>query len=131
MATATRKLLTPAWTQLRFHEKQNKLWRSAANYVAVAAGRGSGKTELARRRIIRYLPIKKDWPYPIYAYCLPTYKQARRVAWRPLLNLIPHLPCCFLRLKWPTHTGSVRPGIGLRPSALAAERKWPLRYIWR
>ena len=89
MTTATRKSLTPAWTQLRFHAKQNKLWRSTANYVAVAAGRGSGKTELARRRIIRYLPIKKDWPYPIYAYCLPTYKQARRVAWRPLLNLIP------------------------------------------
>lgn len=85
----TKNLLSPAWFPLFYHEKQAKLWRTKSRFVAVAAGRGSGKTELARRRIIRYLPIKKEWYNPIYAYCLPTYKQARRVAWRPLKDLIP------------------------------------------
>lgn len=57
--------------------------------VAVAAGRGSGKTELARRRIVRYLNVKKTWSNPIYVYALPTYKQAKRVAWHELKLLIP------------------------------------------
>lgn len=82
-------MLTPAWTPLRFHAKQNALWRTKAKFCAVVAGRGSGKTEIARRRIIRYLAVKKPWPDPMYLYALPTYNQASRVAWKPLLNLIP------------------------------------------
>lgn len=81
-------MLTPAWKQLRYHELQSRLWRSRARFVAVPAGRGSGKTELARRRIVRYLPVRKDEPAK-YFYALPTYKQARRVAWNPILDLIP------------------------------------------
>lgn len=82
--------LTPAWTPLKYHPVQAKLWRTKAQFVAVAAGRGSGKTELARRRIVRYLPvIYDDHPDPIYFYGLPTIKQAKRVAWDKLLGLIP------------------------------------------
>ena len=83
-------MLTKAWTQLRYHEQQSNLWRTSARFVGVAAGRGSGKTELARRRIIRYLPVTTDH-HASYFYALPTYQQARRVAWRPLLKLIPKL----------------------------------------
>lgn len=82
-------MLTPSWTPLRYHPLQTKLWRTKAQFVAVAAGRGSGKTELARRRIVRFLPIKKDHPDPIYFYALPTIKQAKRVAWNKILQLIP------------------------------------------
>lgn len=82
-------MLTDAWSELRPHRLQALLWRTRARYIAAACGRGSGKTELARRRVIRYLPVKKSWPDPLYFYALPTYKQARRVAWRPILNLIP------------------------------------------
>jgi len=82
-------MLTEAWTKLRYHEKQSQLWRTKARFCAVAAGRGSGKTELARRRVIRYLPVKKPWPDPIYFYALPTFGQAKRVAWRALRNLVP------------------------------------------
>lgn len=35
------------------------------------------------------LIVKKPWMDPIYFYALPTYAQARRVAWEPILNLIP------------------------------------------
>jgi hypothetical protein len=82
-------MLTLAWTQLRYHRAQSELWRCPARFVAVAAGRGSGKTELARRRIARFLAIRKPWPDPMYFYALPTVNQAKRVAWKPLLKLIP------------------------------------------
>lgn len=82
-------MLTQAWTQLEYHEQQSKAWRTKSKFVCLCAGRGSGKTEIARRRIVRYLPIKKPWPDPMYFYALPTYAQAKRVAWRPILALIP------------------------------------------
>jgi hypothetical protein len=82
-------MITPAWVPLRHHPQQNLLWRTRARFVGVAAGRGSGKTEISRRRVVRMLPIKKPWSDPMYFYALPTYKQARRVAWRQILKLIP------------------------------------------
>lgn len=81
--------LTPAWTQLRPHPQQSAAWRTKARFVSLCAGRGSGKTELARRRIVRYLSVRKRHPDPIYFYALPTYAQARRVAWEPLKRLVP------------------------------------------
>lgn len=82
-------MLTSAWTKLNFHAQQDRLWRTKARFCAVAAGRGSGKTEVARRRTIRMLPVIKPWANPLYFYALPTLNQARRVAWEPLLALIP------------------------------------------
>lgn len=81
--------LTPAWTNLRYHEQQSKLWRSPARFKAVAAGRGSGKTELARRYLVRQLPIVKPWADPLYFLALPTYNQAKRIAWDKVKALIP------------------------------------------
>lgn len=81
--------LTPAWTKLRHHPQQSKLWRTRARFIGAACGRGSGKTELARRRVVRLLPVRKPWPRPMYFYALPTYKQAKRVAWQEILDLIP------------------------------------------
>lgn len=83
-------MLTQAWTPLRPHAKQSALWRTRARFVGVAAGRGSGKTELARRRVVRWLNVKKPWPDPMYFYALPTMNQARRVAWDVILRLVPH-----------------------------------------
>lgn len=57
--------------------------------VAVWAGRGSGKSELAKRRLVRYLPVHKPWHDPLYFYALPTREQAKRVAWHSLKALIP------------------------------------------
>jgi hypothetical protein len=65
------------------------MWRTKARFVAAACGRGSGKTELARRRVVRFLPVKKDWSDPMYFYALPTVAQAKRVAWRKIKALVP------------------------------------------
>jgi hypothetical protein len=95
-ATATLdnpQLLTPAWTPLRYHPVQHELWQTAINrkkrFIAAVAGRRSGKTEMARRFIVLSLAYKRQYGNPLYAYCLPTYMQARKVAWYPILSLIP------------------------------------------
>lgn len=82
-------MLPRNWEVLRPHAAQSRLWRSKAKFVGVVAGRGSGKTELARRRIVWYLSVQKPWPDPIYLYAMPTYNQAKRVAWKPLKALVP------------------------------------------
>ncbi len=89
LETAEQLKLTEAWTQFRYHAVQHSLWNCQARFVSVPAGRGSGKTELAKRRLVRFLPIKKPWSTPRYFYGAPTERQARRIAWRHLINLIP------------------------------------------
>lgn len=82
-------MLNEYWFPLRPHAEQSALWRSSARFRAVIAGRGSGKTELARRFIVRNLPIRKKHPDPKYFYALPTFMQAKRVAWQRIKNLVP------------------------------------------
>jgi hypothetical protein len=81
--------LTEAWTQFRPHAGQAELWACRARFVAVAAGRGSGKTELAKRRLVRFLPVSKPWRTPKYFYAAPTRAQAKLLAWDDLLSLVP------------------------------------------
>lgn len=82
-------MVTARWTKLRPHLVQHALWTCSKRFVLVPAGRGSGKTELAKRRLIRYLVVKKDWPDPRYFYGGPTRDQAKRIAWTDLQALIP------------------------------------------
>ncbi len=77
------------WPVLRYHAEQTSLWTGGQRFSVVAAGRGSGKTELARRRVVYYLGVQKPWSDPQYFYALPTYGQAKRVAWQPIKKLVP------------------------------------------
>lgn len=81
--------LTPAWTEFHYHSVQARLWRCPKRFPVVVAGRGSGKTEMAKRFLVRHLPIKKPWPVPRYFYAAPTLPQAKRIAWDHLQSLIP------------------------------------------
>ncbi len=81
-------MLTEAWTPLRPHPGQSQMWRTRARFVYAACGRGSGKTDVSRRYIVRWLPVKKESP-ALYFYGLPTRQHAKRVAWEPLRALIP------------------------------------------
>ncbi len=82
-------LLRPAWTPLRHHPTQSRLWRSTARFKAVAAGRGSGKTEIARRKIVTQLPLIKPWSDAIYFYAAPTRDQVKKLAWGKIKSLVP------------------------------------------
>jgi len=77
------------WPQLNYHKGQYDLWTCPKRFVYIPCGRQSGKTELSLRRLVRYLPIKKDWTNPTYFYAGPTYQQAKRTAWDRLIELIP------------------------------------------
>lgn len=78
------------WPQLEYHAEQQALWTCPKRFVYVPAGRASGKTELALRRLVTSLSIEKPWPDPIYVYAGPTYAQAKRVAFKKLLRLCPN-----------------------------------------
>lgn len=82
-------MISSKWKQLRYHEKQSQLWQYNGRFAAVVAGRRSGKTEVCRRKLMMQLPIIKPWNDPIYFYILPTFTQAKRVAWYPILDMIP------------------------------------------
>lgn len=88
-------MITERWFNLNPHPTQAALWRSPCRFKAVAAGRGSGKTEIARRYIVRMLANKKFDKHgrqirnPLYVYALPTIPQAKKVAWPEILELVP------------------------------------------
>lgn len=54
----------------------------------VPAGRGSGKSEIAKRKLVRSLAVRKPWPDPRYFFAAPTYDQAKRIAWNDLLRMV-------------------------------------------
>lgn len=83
------KRLTDRWYPLRPHYLQSKLWRTESRFPVVVAGRGSGKTELARRKTVLNLRTPKPWADPKYVYALPTYNQAKRIVWPDIEALIP------------------------------------------
>jgi hypothetical protein len=77
------------WPKLRYHKVQRQLQECKDRFIYLPCGRQSGKTELALRRLVMYLPVKKPWPDPRYFYCGPTYGQAQNVAWERLIALTP------------------------------------------
>ena len=74
-----------AWTPLRPHAIQSQLWRCRQRFPTVAAGRGSGKTELALRKLALCGRVTRGR----YFYAGPTIQQAKSVAWDRLVELIP------------------------------------------
>ena len=88
------QLLTPRWTPIKYHPVQAAFWAALHDpnlrQVVAAAGRGSGKTELAKRWLVSQLGnVPKPWARPRYFFAGPTLKQTKRIAWRDLLDLIP------------------------------------------
>lgn len=77
------------WPALTFNEKQAAYWACRKKWIYLCVGRQAGKTELALRKLVRHLPVKKPWDDPRYFYCGPTFGQAKRTAWNRLLNLVP------------------------------------------
>lgn len=83
-------LLTPRWYRLKPHDGQNALWRSKARFIVLPCGRRSGKSEIAKRKLV-LSAINPDSGYPDANYfaAAPTRDQAKRIYWRDLKALIP------------------------------------------
>ncbi|MCR4288178.1 MAG: hypothetical protein NUW09_09220 [Deltaproteobacteria bacterium] len=81
--------MSERWNPLRFHREQTRLWKENKRFSVVAAGRRSGKTELAKRRLISLLALKKNWPDARYFAAAPTRDQAKRIFWKDLKAMMP------------------------------------------
>jgi hypothetical protein len=87
---------TRRWTPLRDHPEQQRLWNDPHRFKIVPAGRRSGKTELAKRRLILKL-FQQTWhgsPGRFFA-AAPTRDQAKRIFWQDL--------CDLLKPEWKAH----------------------------
>ena len=90
--TAIAQAVTPRLYPLRYHEVQNKLWTSPARFCVVPAGRRSGKTERAKRHLLRraYQAIgSKAWQDPRFFAPAPTRDQAKAIFWNDLKAMVP------------------------------------------
>lgn len=82
-------MLTPRWTKLRYHKIQNALWHCKDRFVVVPAGRRSGKTELAKRKIVQKALSWHATNDGRFICAAPTHGQARRIYWDDLKALVP------------------------------------------
>lgn len=82
-------LVTPRWTPLRPHGVQSQLFHSPARFCMVPAGRRSGKTEIAKRKVV-LAAIDGTEHFPARFFCAaPTRQQAKRIYWDDLKALVP------------------------------------------
>jgi len=79
--------LTDRWTSLFYHKTQYDLWNDDVRIKVVAAGRRSGKTELAKRTLVMEAMLCTR-PNGWYVACAPTLPQAREIFWEDLKSLV-------------------------------------------
>ena len=82
-------MLTPRWYNLRYHKEQQRLWNSTARFRVVPAGRRSGKTELAKRFIVKQALRHNTFSDAWFICAAPTREQAKRIFWKDLKALSP------------------------------------------
>lgn len=79
--------LSDRWTPLKKHDVQMAYARSVHRFNVVPAGRRSGKTERAKRKVVRRaLRARTSWD-PRYFMGAPTRDQAKRLFWDDLKAL--------------------------------------------
>jgi hypothetical protein len=81
--------LPERWHALDPHPEQLRLLHSPARFRVVAAGRRSGKTERAKRRLVEACLDPPRVDRPTFVACAPTRDQAKRIFWQDLKDLSP------------------------------------------
>lgn len=87
--------LPARWTPLRPIEAQLRYMSSPHRFNVVPAGRRSGKTENAKRKLVLRalmmpgMPGASRFPDPQYFCAAPTRDQAKRIYWNDLKMLVP------------------------------------------
>jgi hypothetical protein len=89
IADAAAFKLTPRWEELRVHPIQEARWQSSARFIVNPAGRRSGKTEFAKRKIIFRALMGTEFPRPRFFAGAPTRDQAKRIYWEDLKAMVP------------------------------------------
>ncbi len=83
------RVLTARWTQLRHHPVQSAYWNSPHRFNTVPAGRRSGKTEQAKRKLVKAALRGTKFDKPRFFAGAPTRDQAKRIFWDDLKGMIP------------------------------------------
>lgn len=81
-------MLTERWTQLRYHPVQSQLWYDPFRFKIAHAGRRSGKTELAKRNLVKKA-IEFYLPGGRFVFAAPTHRQAVEIYWDDAKALVP------------------------------------------
>ena len=81
--------LPARWYPLEPHPEQVRLVQSTARWKVVAAGRRSGKTERAKRKLVEAALDPPKVPTPTFIAAAPTRDQAKRIWWDDLKALSP------------------------------------------
>jgi len=82
-------MLTTRWTPLRYHVVQQELFHTKVRFPISPSGRRSGKTELAKRKIVKCALNGTDFDDPNFFAGAPTRDQAKRIFWEDLKALVP------------------------------------------
>lgn len=82
-------LLTPRWAKLDFHKEQYRLRKEKRRFKCCAAGRRSGKTEIAKRKIVKDAAGFTKAENGRFICAAPTRTQAKDIYWRDLKSLVP------------------------------------------
>lgn len=77
------------WHPMRPHSVQRAYYESVHRFNVVPAGRRSGKSETAKRRLVRNAIRGSSFDRPRYFYAAPTYGQVKRIAWDDLKRMVP------------------------------------------
>jgi hypothetical protein len=96
-------LLTSRWRRLRAHPVQRAYQQSPHRFNTVPAGRRSGKTELAKRKLVSRAIAAPVFDNPRFFAAAPTRLQAKRIYWQDLKELIPE----WMRARAPSETDLV------------------------
>ncbi len=82
-------VLTTRWHKLRHHSIQQSFLNSIYRFNVVPSGRRSGKTEIAKRRLVRKAVKNKKYSNARFVASAPTHLQAKRIFWDDLKKLVP------------------------------------------
>ena len=82
-------LITKRWSPLRHYDVQQAFLRSTTRFNIAPPGRRSGKTEIAKRRLVRKALSYTGETETRFIASAPTHSQAKRIYWRDLKLLVP------------------------------------------
>lgn len=81
--------LTTRWTKMRYHPEQQRLIWRPKRFNVNPAGRRSGKTEIAKRKLVRWAMKGTLFEGARFFAAAPTRDQAKRIWWDDLKRLTP------------------------------------------
>jgi hypothetical protein len=75
--------------KLRFNKKQHAYWTSRARFHVLPCGRRSGKTELAKRKLVSRAIHGTRFIDSRFFAGAPTWRQAKSIFWSDLRSMVP------------------------------------------